>query len=253
MDDLEDASSTNTLGNDPRRQTLAFRLTEAERRSIDALAASDGIRISEFARRAVLGGLGTRLADIEHAREQGRADMGPQIAELESELAETKERAADAQREVRDLQARLQGAPDELLAAVRYLLAGSLGAKERVARCWSRLGIATRSEFIPTVAAALSNEVDQSLARFHVDEAGVDAAVDLVNRLRWLKDALTTQSGRRLYSPTREELFRAPEPLEAVYSDALQRVAHRIQCLKEYEEKRSSRTAVTALDTDETP
>ena len=42
---------------EPRDLTLAFRLTSAERERVDTLARSEGISPSEFARRAVLGGV----------------------------------------------------------------------------------------------------------------------------------------------------------------------------------------------------
>jgi hypothetical protein len=173
-------------------------------------------------------------------------EIRPHVTKREDELTDMRELIQDSQRRATFLESRLAGAPDELLSAARNLVAGRPGSKERVARGWSRLASSKRSEFVPTVAAALGDEVDQSL-----DEVSVDAAVDIIGRLRWLMDALAIESSRGVYTSSREEPSPTPEPLEAVYLEASQRVAHRVEWLRQYEEKRSTKTVVSVSESEE--
>lgn len=239
------APSTTLEATQPRRHTLAFRLTSSERETINALARADGTSASEFARRAVFGARRDISSALDAAAQQGRDEIRPHITELEYELTEMRDLVQDSQRRATFLESRLAGAPDELLLAVRELLAGIPRTKERVARCWSLLAFSKRSEFLPTVAAVVSDEVDQSL-----DKVDVDAAGDLVDRLRWLKDALAIETSRGVYTSAREEPGRIPEPLEAVYFEASQLVSHRIQLHREYNEKRSAKAVVNASESE---
>ncbi|HEY8674596.1 MAG TPA: hypothetical protein VIO13_01315 [Candidatus Dormibacteraeota bacterium] len=244
------ATSTGLDGTEPRSHTLAFRINSSQRTSIDALARAVGVSASEYARRAVLATRVDISDALDAATQQGRDELAAQVTALQDELTVARGRVLELQQRVQGLQQPQAGPTDRLLAAVRRLLVGSPGAKESVARCWSPFGYHTRAALIPIVAAAAIDEIDRAFARLPITEEGVDAAVDVVERLRWLNDALVEVSGRR-----RSLIQRGHSPsedaLEAAYADARKQVCNRIDALRKRAARGSTPTAVAASDSEE--
>jgi hypothetical protein len=198
----------------PRDLTLAFRLTSAERERIDTLARSEGVSTSEFARRAVLGGVRASATALGEAREHGREVMRPQITALEDELVRTRKLVTDWRQNAGELYAQLERAPKDLLATARQVVVGVPGSQAALATYWSRIGRGDRSKILPIVAAVVAEDVDRAITALPVDWAAVQQGIDLLGRVEWLMGALTVESGSPFADTDRE---RRPEwaPLEA--------------------------------------
>jgi hypothetical protein len=242
MTDIGNADSTRPCGSDPRRQTIAFRLTSSEREGIDALARSERISTSEFARQAVIGGLQSCTSALDEARAQGRDDMRAEIDALENDLALMRKLAADSESSARDLYAQLTRAPDELLAAARQLVAGVRGSQVTLAIRWSRIDYHDRCKILPILATVVADEVDRVVAKLHVNEDHVDWGHGLLRRIEWLMVALTPDSGR-LHAATDPK--RRPEwaPLQASWIETAESLCISYDLLKQ----RETRSAATEL------
>jgi hypothetical protein len=155
---------------EPRRRNLAFRLTDAELQIIDALARQAGLKNSEYARRTVLEVARISAQVLEAARDEGRAEVRRELAATQDDLARSElasaswqhraealgqvelELSATRQRldsmtdaysllrsKTKSLEAVLERVPEELVMAVRQLIAGAPDARAQVARLWSRI------------------------------------------------------------------------------------------------------------------
>ena len=199
------ASSAGPSASEPRDLTLAFRLTSAERERIDTLARSEGVSTSEFARRAVLGGVRASATALGEARERGREEMGPQITALKDELVRTRKLVADWREKASELYAQLERAPQDLLATARRVVVGVPGAQASLAIYWSRIGRLGRSAIIPIVAAVVAEDLDRAITALPVNLVAVQQGIDLLGRVEWLIGALTGR--RQAVSATSSDIF----------------------------------------------
>jgi hypothetical protein len=151
---------------------------------------------------------------MEEATERGRDELRPEIARLEEELSRTQSLAANSRASERVLYKRLTQAPDELTAAAQQLTVGTPGCQLILATCWSRMDVHDRCKAIPIIATQVAGDVDRLIATLRVKDAMGDRIPELLDRLEWLTDALTTESGRSYAIADRT---RRPEwaPLEA--------------------------------------
>jgi hypothetical protein len=179
----------------PRGHTIAFRLTAVERERIDDLARGEGITTSEFARRAVFGGLDVSASAMEEATELGRDEMRPEIGRLEEHLSRTQTLLAKSRASQHDLYERLTQAPDELTAAAQQLVVGTPGCQVTLATCWSRMDRHDRCKALPIIATIVAADVDRVVRTLRVKDADDDRVSELLDRLDWLMDALTLESG----------------------------------------------------------
>ena len=249
MNDIDDSRSTPSSGGDPRRQTIAFRLTSSERVRIDALARSAGISTSEFARQAVFGGLEAGTSAMDEAREHGRDGMRPQIGKLEEELSRTQKLLARSRESERELYRRVIRAPTELIIEARHLVAGVPGSQVTLAWCWSRIDYHDRCKIVPILATVVAAEVDRAIGELRVNEDDVDWALGLLDRVGWLMDALSPDSGRP-YAPMDRKRRPEWEPLEASFIKGAEWIG-RCGKLLELRESRSTATVVDAAHWEE--
>jgi len=195
------------------RHTIAFRLASPDRERIDDLARGEGISTSEFARRAIFGGLDASTSAMDEATERGRDELRPQIAGLEEEMTRIRSLLGKSRASERVLYQRLTLAPDELTMAAQQLVIGTPGCQVILATCWSRMDSHDRCKAIPIIATIVAAEVDRVIATHRFKDADCERVDELVSRLQWLMEALTPDSGRPFASTSER---RRPEwaPLE---------------------------------------
>lgn len=226
-----------------RTVTIAFRLTKGERAVIDQLARACSISTSEYARRSVLEGMRASQQELADATERGRGELRPTIDHLEHDLASYRQALTAsgdfAETLQRDL--RTARAPADLAAAVARVLAGRDGAKEALALCWSQLGESRRRDYLPIVAATVSDHMDRSLAVWPISERSIDDQLALLTRVSWLAEALA------LYSVDDPRTARAGStrsgPVWAAHDAAAHELLAQCELLDEYEAARSARLA----------
>lgn len=215
---------------EPHTRTLSFRLTEAERQTIDTQARRLGLENSEFARRAVRD-VATRSAEaLADARREARAEVRQELGafqdaldtateaaaawrskaeELEGvefELSAARTRVASLrefisllQSQIEALTAKLYRAPEELVVAVRQLLAGAPDGRAEVARLWARIRrdpAYDREEAQPIIAAEVIDAIESIVVRFPTDGEALARWPSLRRRIEWLFEGLRLDAGR---------------------------------------------------------
>jgi hypothetical protein len=207
---------------EPRTHTLAFRLTDTERRSVNDLAADAGLQPSEFARRAILDQVSLSHEALDEALEQGREEVRGDLRAVEQELYRARGDAELQRRRAEHLAARHSKVPEELLAHVRRYLAGEQGLSYTIAELWGRVNYSSRIFVLPELVAAAADAVDQALAQHREGDDSNQLWEDVTVRYLWLMEALSPNAGLSLRFD--EKGWRAAwQPLELKLTAAGQR------------------------------
>jgi chromosome segregation ATPase len=181
---------------EPRNRNLSFRLTESERQRVDGRAHAAGLEPAEWARRAVLDVVRVSEAELEQAREEGRAELRPEIANLRAAITSMRETLALLRRRAEELEAELKAAPAQLVEAIRQLLAGEPDARMKVAELWARIPLQSdREELLPQFVAEVADAVEAIVRRFSTNGDAFARWPDLRKRVDWLIDALRPDVG----------------------------------------------------------
>jgi hypothetical protein len=215
---------------EPRTRTLSFRLTEAERHTVDTVARGVGLANSEYARRVVLDVAMISAQALDAARNEGRAEVRRELeatqdalaraavasaawqrrAEalggVELELSATRQRLdsmtdsySSLRSKTKSLEAMLDRAPEELVMAVGQLIAGAPDARAEVARLWSRVRpypSYDREQILPIIAAEVADAIDSIVTRFPTNGDAFARWPDLRRRIEWLFEGLHLDAGR---------------------------------------------------------
>jgi phage terminase small subunit len=212
-----------------RSRPLGFRLTEAERQIIDTVARGVGLKTSEYARRVVLDVAMISAQALNAARDEGRAEVRRELAvtqdalarataasaawrrraealeEVELELSATRTRLASMTEaysvlltEVESLENALHRVPEELVMAVKQLIAGAPDARAEVARLWAAIRIypsSDREKILPIIAAEVVDAIESIVTRFPTNGDAFARWPDLRRRIDWLFDGLHLDAG----------------------------------------------------------
>jgi hypothetical protein len=211
---------------EPRTRTLTFRLTESERQTIDAVARRSGTKPSEVARRAVVSAAIVSARALEDARNEVRAQIGRELVATQDALAKATEAAAASlsqaetlgvelsatrqrlasmteayfasRSEAESLEVELHRAPEELLGAVRQLIAGAPDARAEVARLWARIRAypSDREQILPILAAEVADAIESIVSRFPTHGDAFARWPVLRRRIEWLFDGLHPDAGK---------------------------------------------------------
>ena len=195
---------------EPRTRNLSFRLTESERQRIDERAHESGFERSEWARRAVLDVVTVLEGELEQAREEGRAELRADVANLRAALTSMRHieellrrRAEELQAELKTLEAELNAAPEQLVEAIRQLLAGEPDARMKVAELWARIPRQSdREALLPQLAAQVADSVEAIVGRFSTSGEASARWPNLRKRVEGLMDALRPDAGDPVYRST---------------------------------------------------
>jgi len=214
---------------EPRSRNLGFRLTEAEWQIIDALAREAGLKNAEYARRTVLNVARISAQALEAARDEGRAEVRRELTatqdaldrtveayngwrnraqalgQVELHLLDTRKRLASMReecsllrREVETLEAARHRAPEELVMAVRQLIAGAPGARAEVAQVWAGIRpppSSDREKILPIIAAEVADAIESIVTRFPTNGDAFARWPTLRLRIEWLFDGLHLDAG----------------------------------------------------------
>jgi hypothetical protein len=215
---------------EPRSRTLAFRVTEAERQTIDSLARRVGLETSEYARRAALDVAVISAQALDAVRDECRAAVRRELTatqdalartvgaydalrsraealgQVELNLLATRKRLASMaeacsllRSEVETLEAALHRAPEELVMAVKQLIAGAPDARAEVAQLWA--GIRTypssdREQILPIIAAEVADAIESIVTRFPTNGDAFARWPVRRRRIEWLFDGLHLDAGK---------------------------------------------------------
>jgi chromosome segregation ATPase len=195
---------------EPRTRNLSFRLTEWERQRIDRRAHESGLETSEWARRAVLDVVSVLEGELEQAREEGRAELRADVANLRAALKSMRHieellrrRAEELEAELKTLEAELKAAPEQLVEAIRQLLAGEPDARMKVAELWARIPRQSdREKLLPQLVAEVADGVEAIVGRFSTSGEAFARWPNCRQRIEWLIDALRPDAGDSVYRPS---------------------------------------------------
>jgi chromosome segregation ATPase len=196
---------------EPRTRNLSFRLTESERQRIDRRADESGLETSEWARRAVLDVVTVLEGELEQAREEGRAEVRADVANLRAALTSMRHieellrrRAEELEAELKTLEAELEAAPEQLVEAIRQLLAGESDARMKVAELWARIPRQSdREELLPQLVAEVADGVEAIVGRFSTSGEAFARWPNCRQRVEWLIDALRPDVGDTVHRYSR--------------------------------------------------
>jgi hypothetical protein len=211
---------------EPRSRTLAFRLTEAERQTIDTLARGMGVEPSEYVRLAALDVAKIKAQALEAARAEVRRELAATqdalaraavacdawqrragaLGRVELELSATRESLASMtetcfllRSKAKSLEAKLHRAPEELVVAVKQLIAGAPEARAEVAQLWARIRpypYPDREEILPTIAAEVADAIESIVTRFRTHGEAFAEWPTVRRRIEWLFEGLHLDAGK---------------------------------------------------------
>jgi hypothetical protein len=211
---------------EPRSRTLGFRVTEAEGQTIDTLARGMGVKPSEYARLAALDVAKIKAHALSAARAEVRRELAATqdalaraavaseawqrraeaLGRVELELSATRESLAamtEARSQFRSkaesLEAKLHRAPEELVVAVKQLIAGAPDARAEVAQIWARIRpfpYPDREQILPTIAAEVADAIESTVTRFRTHGEAFAEWPTLRRRIEWLFEGLHLDAGR---------------------------------------------------------
>jgi hypothetical protein len=125
---------------------------------------------------------------------------------VELELSATRKRLASMAEDysslrskTKSLEAILDRAPEELVMAVRQLIAGAPDARAEVARLWSRVRpypSFDREEIQPIIAAEIVDAIESIVARFPTNGEAFAHWPDRRRRIEWLFEGIHLDAGK---------------------------------------------------------
>jgi hypothetical protein len=212
-----------------RSRTLGFRLTEAELQIVDTVARGVGLKTSEYARRAVLDVAMISAQALDAARDEGRAEVRRELAATKDVLAKAAVASAAWQRraealgavdlelaatrkdlasmteayflvrsKAESLEAKLHRAPEELVVAVKKLIAGAPDPRAEAAQLWARIRpypYPDREEILTLLAAQVADAIDSFVTRFATDGKAFAQWTNFRQRIEWLFEGLHVDAG----------------------------------------------------------
>jgi len=215
---------------EPRSRQLGFRLTEAERQIVDTVARGVGLKTSEYARRVVLDVAGISAQALNAARDQGRAEVRRELAatqdaltranaaaatwrrrvealeQVELELSATRQRLRSMTEDylrlrinAESLEEKLHRAPEELVVAVKELIAGAPEARAEVAQLWARIRPSPffdREQTRGIIAAQVADAIESIVTRFRTDGKAYAEWPNTRRRIGWLFEGLHLDAGK---------------------------------------------------------
>jgi hypothetical protein len=215
---------------EPRSRPLGFRLTEAERQIVDTVARGVGLKTSEYARRVVLDVAGISAQALNAARDEGRAEVRRELAatqdaltranaasaawrrraealeQVELELSATRQRLASMtedyfllRSQAESLEEKLHRAPEELVVAVKELIAGAPEARAEVAQLWARIRpspFLDREQTLEIIAAQVADAIESIVTRFRTDGKAFAEWPNTRRRIEWLFEGLHLDAGK---------------------------------------------------------
>jgi hypothetical protein len=215
---------------EPRSRQLGFRLTEAERQIVDTVARGVGLKTSEYARRVVLDVAGISAQALNAARDQGRAEVrrelaatqdaltranaasatwrrrGEALEQVELELSATRQRLRSITEDylrlrinAESLEEKLHRAPEELVVAVKELIAGAPEARAEVAQLWARIRPSPffdREQTREIIAAQVADAIESIVTRFRTDGKAYAEWPNTRRRIEWLFEGLHLDAGK---------------------------------------------------------
>jgi hypothetical protein len=211
---------------EPRSRTLGFRVTEAEGQTIDTLARGMGVKPSEYARLAALDVAKIKADAISAARAEVRRELAATrdalariveafdalqrraeaLGQVEVELRATRQRLASMteacarlRSKAESLEAKLDRAPEELVVAVKQLIAGAPDARAQVAQIWARIRphpFYDREESQEIIAAEVADAIESIVTRFRTDGKALADWPSLRRRIEWLFEGVHLDAGK---------------------------------------------------------
>jgi len=175
---------------------VSFRVSESEGQRIDRRAEASGLKTSEWARRALPDVVAVSEAELEQAREEGREELRPDIAHLRGALRSMRQLEELLERRVETLEAELKAAPEQLVEAIRQLLAGAPDARTKVAELLARIPRrSVREQLLPQLAVEVADGVEAIVSRFSTSGEAFARWPNVRQRVEWLMDALRPDAG----------------------------------------------------------
>lgn len=209
-----------------RSITVAFRISLEERALIDAQAGALRVSNSEYSRRAVVGAARVDARARAEARESGREENRLQLAELREQLVQAQSRVREWRREAQLLQGELSQWSDDVVAAVKDVLAGDAAAQVKLATIWSRVLHGQRLKLLPIVAALVSSEFEQIAGGSRINKETTHLGAPFLARVLWLIEALDRDAGEGYSVRTKDG------PLEKVFQRIAKEIGQRLELLK---------------------
>jgi hypothetical protein len=185
---------------EPRTWTLSFRLTESERRRLDARAKAAGLETSKYARRALFDVVTASEREREQVREAGRAEVRAELVRTQAAVLDARGAGALLRRRADGFEAKLKAAPAELVAAIDQLIAGAPDARAKVADLWARIHDSyEREELLPQLAAQVGDAIEVLVRRFPTSAEALSWWPNCRRRIEWLMDALRPDVGHEVH------------------------------------------------------
>ncbi len=209
-----------------RSTTVAFRISLEERALIDTQAGALGVSNSEYSRRVIVGAARVDARARAEEKEAGRAEIWPQVIDLQAQLAQYRSWIGEWRQEVQRLQEKLGQWSDDVVAAARDVLAGDAAAQVKLATIWSRVEYRQRLELLPIVAALVSSEFEQVDGESPIAKDTTDKGIAFLERVRWLIEALDCDAGE--YNVR----TRKDGPIEKVFNRIAREMGQRLELLK---------------------
>ena len=211
---------------EPRSRTLGFRVTEAEGQTIDTLARGMGVKPSEYARLAALDVAKIKAHALSAARAEVRRELAATqdalargavaseawqrraeaLGRVELELSATRESLASMtetcfllRSNAKSLEAKLHRAPEELVVAVKQLIAGAPEARAEVTQLWARIRpspFRDREQTLETIAAQVADAIESIVTRFRTDGKAFAEWPNTRRRIEWLFEGLHLDAGK---------------------------------------------------------
>jgi hypothetical protein len=184
-------------------------VTPEQWEQVVAWARASGRDVSDFVRAAVFQGTHATAAALAEARrhegEAVRKEGDRQLRALRAELERAKESRAGWQRRAQELEQRLLFASDDLMYAVRTMLAGRSGARSELARLWACMPRNERLRILPAVADAALERLENLRERTYGWRFLFERHGQLLSRVLWLMESLRPEAGYGAKAPLRPE------------------------------------------------
>jgi hypothetical protein len=201
-------------------------VTEADGQTIDSLAQRVGLKTSEYVRLAVSDVATIKAQALAAARVEVRRELAATrdtlakiveayealqrkaeaLGRVELELRATRQRLASMteacallRSRAESLEAKLDRAPEELVVAVKQLIAGAPDARAEVARIWARIRpypYSDREECQEIIAAEVADAIESIVTRFRTDGKAFAEWPNLRRRIEWLFEGLHLDAGK---------------------------------------------------------
>lgn len=209
-----------------RSTNVAFRISLEERALIDAQAGALGVSNSEYSRRVIVGAARVEARARAEEKESGRAEIWPQVTDLQAQLAQARSWTGEFRRERQRLHGELSQWSDDVVAAASEVLAGDASAQVKLAITWSREEYRQRLRVLPIVAGLVSDAFEQVAGASPINRETTYIGAAFLQRVLRLIEALDCDGGE--YNVR----TRKDGPIEKVFNRIAREMAQRLELLK---------------------